>query len=238
MTQRGALVRFVSVSILALACSQSNATDCGSLPEQWDADGDGISDATERNNAAEQYHPFDPESCDRDPTVVVGEPHDGGIQGAINLKDVGVGYRHYRGGDPSDGDDWGSLALINCIEAIGRRWGDRRPRININDLSVNTGGRFSPHRSHQNGLDVDVRYVRNDGADGPLDLELTPDLHDADATREMLEAFFAACPVHVVFADLDSLGFKPGDARVRHANGHSNHFHVRLAAQERTGDER
>ncbi len=44
------------------------------------------------------------------------------------------------------------------------------PRINVLDISRQGGGPFLPHGSHQNGLDVDIRYVRNDGQDGPLDL--------------------------------------------------------------------
>jgi hypothetical protein len=206
--------------------------DCGRIAA-WDREGDGLSDTIEENNARAGYAALDPEDCDRDPSRVEGEPYRGRIASALNLSDRGAGYRHFRGGDPVDGDDWGSLALVDCLERVGRSFEASGRRVNVNDLSRRAGGRFPPHRSHQNGLDVDVRYVRQDGADAPLDLRFDPDEFDASATQQLFRLFVEHCPVRVILADVDRLGFGTAELGVPpgtllFAPGHSNHFHVRL----------
>ena len=215
-----------------IAPEGSQDVDCGAVAA-WDTDGDGLSDSIERNNADEGYHPFDPAACDEDPTRPQGSWHGGTIDGAVNLTDRGAGYRHYRNSDPVDGDDWGTLELIRCIEAVGRGWQPSGRRLNVGDLSLRPGGPFIPHRSHQNGLDVDLRYARKDGRDHPLDLRYHPEDHDIDATRELLRLFLERCEVLFILVDSERIGFAaedlgPGHQALRHAPGHSNHFHVRL----------
>jgi murein endopeptidase len=205
---------------------------CGPV-EPWDGDGDKVSNATEENNAESGYLPFSPFQCDADPSHPVGTFYAGGLDKGVNLTDRGSGYRHLRGTDPVDGDDWGSLALISCIETVGRAWEATGRRINVNDLSQRPGGRFRPHRSHQNGLDADLRYVRKDGQDAPLDLRRNPELYDPVATQELLRLFLSHCDVNVFFSDTGRLGFADQDLDadrqvLTYAPGHSNHFHLRL----------
>ncbi len=40
--------------------------------------------------------------------------------------------------------------------------------MQINDISKHGGGRFC-HHNHQNGLEADIRYVRNDGKEDAVD---------------------------------------------------------------------
>jgi hypothetical protein len=200
---------------------------CGTV-EPWDGDGDAVSDPTEQNNPA-----FDRFACDTDPSRPEGTFYSGRLDGGVNLTDRGPGYRHLRGSDAVDSDDWASLALVNCIESVGRAWEASGRRINVNDLSQRPGGRFRPHRSHQNGLDADLRYVRKDGADAPLDLRRAPEAYDAAATQELLRLFLRHCDVALFFADVDRLGFADSDLAsdrdvLAYAPGHSNHFHLRL----------
>ncbi len=206
----------------------------------WDEDGDGISDTIERNNSESGYVPFQLPGCDTDPSRPGGSYYAGRLDGSVNLKDRGTGYVHNRGGDPVDADDWGSLALLACLETVGREWEATGRELNVNDLSQRGGGRFRPHRSHQNGLDVDLRYVRRDGKSHPLDIRRDPEAYDADATQALMKLILDHCNVNVIFADVDRLGFDSrqlGSERqvLAYAPGHSNHFHLRLNAPSAAG---
>lgn len=202
--------------------------DCGAV-QPWDVDGDGISDRVERNNSA--FHGFDSTRCDRDPSAATGQPAGGALLRGVNLVDEGDGYVHLRGTDPVDTDDWATLALVNCLEAVGREAKTLDVRLTVNDLSRRPGGRFQPHRSHQNGLDVDVRYVRRDGRVAPLDIRQSPGAYDAVLTQALMQSFIRQCDVSVIFADLPSLNFTNDEVDrpvLVQAPGHTNHFHVRL----------
>ncbi len=213
------------------------APDCGNQ-RPWDADGDGLSDAVESNNAGEGYHDFRSDRCEDDPSRPMGSWYEGHLEAGINLSDRGTGYLHNRGSDAIDSDDWGALTMVSCLETTGRAFEDTGLRINVNDLSRRRGRHFPPHRSHRNGLDADLRYVRLDGKDAPLDLRFHPEAYDAEATQELMRLLVELCPVEVIFVDLERLGFDGntlnrhasgrGQHLLRHASGHSNHFHLRL----------
>ncbi|MEO1234135.1 MAG: penicillin-insensitive murein endopeptidase [Myxococcota bacterium] len=201
--------------------------DCGER-RSFDSDGDGISNPVERNNGQNRYADLANGRCDPDPSRSTGRPHAGAIEGGLNLPDVGPGYRHFRGSDPVDHDDWGSLALLTCIESVGRALRRQNIRLDIGDLSLRGGGRFPPHASHQNGRDVDLRYIRKDRRLSPLDLRFQPDEYDPGATRDMIETFFEKCNVELMFADVERLRFDVRDRPILPAAGHSNHLHVRI----------
>jgi hypothetical protein len=55
---------------------------------------------------------------------------------------------------------------LRSVRTVGARWQGLHPtgpRIEIRDISKPGGGPFSPHKSHQVGLDVDIRILRKDG---------------------------------------------------------------------------
>lgn len=203
--------------------------NCGRLTP-YDTDGDGISDPVENNNGSNNYADLKTGRCDRDPSGAQGKPAGGGLKGSLNLPDTGDGYRHYYGTDSVDTDDWGTLKMLSCIEAVGRAVKDRGIRMGVGDLSIRGGGPFPPHRSHQNGLDADLRYVRRDRKHIPLDLRFEPEAYDLPATKTVFEAFFEVCNVEVMFVDTDRIGFTVDgqETRIIHVGGHSNHFHVRI----------
>jgi len=105
----------------------------------------------------------------------------GQLINGVLLPTEGVGYRHDFGADPYNSDNAGILTLINLLEDIGREWFLRHPegpRIVYLDLSRPGGGQFmdiggqSPeqfHAAHQNGLDVNVRYMRKDKSENLFD---------------------------------------------------------------------
>lgn len=205
------------------------AVTCGQV-DPWDSDGDGISDLIELNNGMAVG------ACDVDRSVVGGTYSNGSLANAFNLPDRGPGYIHFRGGDPVDRDDWASFAVIRCLESVGREWASSDLRVNVGDLSLQPGGRFVPHGSHQNGLDLDVRYVRRDDENAPLDLRWQSEHYDPIATRELMDTFIRRCPVQLIFVDTTAVDFTNEDLAAPvliHAQGHSNHFHVRLKKSSR-----
>ncbi len=204
--------------------------DCGGPRTSFDSDGDGISDPVERNNGENSYADLATGRCDRDPSRPVGPPNNGRIEGALNLPDSGSGYRHYLGTDRVDTDDWGTLTILGCVEAVGREMARQGVDIGVGDLSLREGGAFPPHVSHQNGLDADLRYVRRDRQHRPLDLRFQPDEYDLEATQAVFETFFRLCDVQVIFVDIDRIGFVVSgqEDRLVHVSGHANHYHVRV----------
>lgn len=156
-----------------------------------------------------------------------GRHEHGSLSGDSSLPDEGPGYYHYYGKDPvPDTDDWAcSDWLIAKIQLIGRRW-NRSPRIGIGDLSLPGGGYFKGHGSHQNGLDVDVRYFGSH--EGPLDLttESGRRLYDRQATQELIDIFCATDPI-VIYVDQKA---RLDGSCVQSRSRHHNHFHVRYAA--------
>lgn len=203
--------------------------NCG--PRQnFDSDGDGISNPVEDTNSARRYANLQTGRCDEDPTEPHGRPNSGRITGALNLPDTGRGYLHFLGTDREDTDDWGTLETLTCIESVGRRLRSRNILLNIGDISLRGGGRFPPHASHQNGLDIDLRYIRKDRQSRPLDLRFEPQAYDASATKRVIDTFLEVCPVRLIFIDSDRVQFPLEDPRIFHADGHSNHVHVRLEA--------
>ena len=203
--------------------------DCGARTP-FDSDGDRISDPVERNNSVNNYADLKTGRCDDDPSRPVGKPSGGDLTGGLNLPDRGSGYRHYLGTDRVDTDDWGTLAMLGCLEAVGRAVEPLGISMGVGDLSLRSGGSFPPHLSHQNGLDVDMRYVRRDRQQIPLDLRFQPEEYDVAATKAVFEAFFSECNVEVIFVDIDRIDFtiEGQEERIVHVNGHSNHYHVRI----------
>ena len=237
-TSSGTPPAWAGATLLVLACCRISGVDPGGPPSpvncgnmsSFDTDGDGISDPVERNNKENNYADLEIGRCDDDPSRPIGPPDNGDLQGGLNLPDRGTGYRHFLGTDAIDEDDWGTLQILGCLEAVGRAVEGMGIQLGVGDISLRFGGAFPPHASHQNGLDADLRYVRKDRQNSPLDLRFQLDEYDAEATKVVFEAFFLLCPVDVMFVDLDRIGFSVSgrDDQLVHVRGHSNHFHVRV----------
>jgi hypothetical protein len=97
------------------------------------------------------------------------------------------------------------------------------PRVVVGDLSRKGGGPLDQHSSHQNGLDVDVYYPREDGvlahprSVGEVDWRLAQDLVDR----------FVAAGAQYVFVGYSTPLRGPGGV-VQPWPHHDNHMHVRL----------
>ena len=162
-----------------------------------------------------------------EPCIHHGTYSNGSLTGDSSLPNQGVGYYHDPGEDRPDTDDWAcSHWLIARIQMVGQQW-NRSPRVGILDLSLMGGGRFPPHKSHQNGLDVDVRYVGNGGYEGPIAFGSPSErMYDMDGTQRLVDIF---CKTGAVRIYVDSRARLSGSC-IRHESGHHNHFHVRYPA--------
>ena len=206
----------------------------------YDRDCDSISDAVELNSAND-YLNLDVNLIDQNPTLARGGPCDGWITKALNMVNTGTGYYHYNIDPPGDIDDWGVLRLIYMIERASRAWtinNGTALRVGIGDLSLKEGGLFPPHSCHQNGLEVDIRYVRNDGKEDPLNLNSVDSIYyDEDATIRLVHHLIAYGNADSIYVDtlhtnLNHLGF----SFIAHKSGHSDHFHTRIEDPDGTAN--
>lgn len=112
----------------------------------------------------------------------IGYYSDGRQQDASTISMQGEGYikifqhRHNSFGAPS---------MIAALEAVAKQLKSKYPakdRIQIADLSSKQGGFLEGHGSHQNGLDVDIAFIRMDQT------EQAPN-YDQNATSGFKEVF-------------------------------------------------
>jgi len=226
----------------------------------WDVDCDAISDRTELN-PTNSHHGFRVNIRDPNPSIARGTPEgsDGALEGGIDLAtpDNGngyyeSGYYEYQSGDVVNTDHWGTLALVNTIEKVGRSWWgsyDGRepecwfdidsPRFGVGDMSLQAGGSWKPdHDTHRNGRDVDVRYIRSsgtrEGENATLNIVDFPAEWDAPISTDLVFCFgatpSAGAQVEVVLVSYvfyDRLATPPVWLR-RRATDHADHFHVRI----------
>ncbi|NEX22668.1 penicillin-insensitive murein endopeptidase [Thiorhodococcus mannitoliphagus] len=182
-------------------------------------------------------------------TEVIGGPANGCIGGAETLSKTGPGYvsvRRYRN------RYYGHPDLLSFIQDLG--WAQQRSSgglVMIGDLSQPRGGRMSSsHRSHQNGLDVDIWMTLVSSpaeASRLMDHRSDPQTmvapggrsvsgHWGTAQRTLIETAARHPRVDRIFVNpaikRDLCQTAQGDRlwlrKIRPWQGHAAHFHVRL----------
>ena len=137
----------------------------------------------------------------------------------------GKGFTTYRR-EPGGADQFGRASTIRAILALGEAWAEKgaRPRIQIGDISRRGGGPMAPHKSHQKGVDVDMRPIRNDGLEAGVRWD-SP-LYSRTLTRELAQMIRANNPgVKIFFNDKTLIA----EGLTHHLAKHDDHFHVRFA---------
>jgi len=122
----------------------------------------------------------------------------------------------------------------------------KAPPLRVNQLSSREGGYLRPHKSHQNGRDVDLGFyyptaepVRVREREKHIDLELNWALLKALAIHTDVQMILVDKRVQKVIYDfalskgenkdwLDSLFNAGAKSIVKHAKRHRDHFHVRF----------
>jgi murein endopeptidase len=166
----------------------------------------------------------------------VGLPHAGGLEAGVRLPREGAHFftwdpiRHQR--PNRTWRRWGTDDLVRVTLGVIRDYAaahPRAPRVAVGDLSRPRGGDFGPefglpgHVSHQNGLDVDLYYPRQDRHEvapesvDQIDLRLSQDLVDR----------FVEAGAESIFVGPNTGLTGPPDVVTPLVN-HDNHLHVRL----------
>ena len=176
----------------------------------------------------------------------VGLPHRGALIAGVQLPAEGANYFTF---DPVLGEapnrEWRRWAADSTIRRLLEIVADYRaanpdaPRVGIGDLSRPEGGAFGRrfgglgHASHQNGLDIDLYYPRDDG------LELPPESVsqiNRELSADLIRRFVEAGAVYVFVGPRTKLRFGPNRI-VQKLIHHDDHMHVRFRARRggRTG---
>lgn len=179
----------------------------------------------------------------------VGRPDRGRLLDGIELPDSPLYTRKH----PTSGL-WGSshtvLQIHRALAGFRHHYGFEGEVV-IGAISRRRGGRFSPHRSHQSGRDIDIRlptWPSLSGRHPPREDEI-----DWYATWGLIKSFIDTGEVDTIFLDVSrhrnlyeaarTMGETPqsleavikwpqwsGRSRpvVRHSKGHDTHIHVRI----------
>jgi murein endopeptidase len=127
---------------------------------------------------------------------------------------------------------WGTDRLVRTVLRVAAEYAaahPNAPRLVVGDLSRPHGGEFGRryggqgHRSHQNGLDVDVYYPRRDGR------ELAPrrvGQVDRALAQDLVERFVRAGARYVFVGP--HTGLRGPRKVVQPLWNHDDHLHVRL----------
>ncbi|MCB1155612.1 penicillin-insensitive murein endopeptidase, partial [bacterium] len=91
------------------------------------------------------------------PATAVGEAKDGRLLYPVAMTpSPGIYLRN-------PDESWTTSEVIVALRAAAKRVRDELPGgfdLVLGDFSLRKGGRFRPHSTHQNGLDVDLRYYQ------------------------------------------------------------------------------
>lgn len=94
----------------------------------------------------------------------------------------------------------------------------------IGDVSFKFGGAMSPHSTHKEGRNVDLRPCRIDKAQLPVRYDAKKD-YDQVKTKILIELFLANSNVEkILFNDPEIRKL----SRVSYCDGHNDHFHITM----------
>jgi hypothetical protein len=167
-----------------------------------------------------------------------GTTTNGSLAGGDKLGEgTGPGRYHYHGSDPVGYEDTWAVPeyLTQTIKDVGASWSQSYPNgplMGTGDMSDFAGGQMDIHTQHQNGLDVDVRYVRTDLLQQGLDLSTQYSSYDKTKTIALLQTWANTGRVAKIYvgseANISSSDITGAQIVVDSGGGHANHFHVEL----------
>lgn len=120
--------------------------------------------------------------------------------------------------------------LLSLIFYIEREWSAMEERkFGIGNISIAGGVPYDKHRSHQKGIEMDVRPVRKDKLVGQAArVSRFDQAYDREATTKLIGLFVQHPMVKIAFFNDDKIQQALGGARVRSLRNHDDHFHVEI----------
>jgi peptidoglycan hydrolase-like protein with peptidoglycan-binding domain len=121
----------------------------------------------------------------------------------------------------SVGGTWGTSGTVATLELVAGKWQaeGHSARIGVDDISLPHGEPFPPHAGHRIGQDVDIRLMRTDGQELPLD-SYQDAAYSRQLTQHLVDLFWSTGEVsYILFNDPNVRGVQPWE-------GHDNHLHV------------
>lgn len=159
-----------------------------------------------------------------------GKFANGAVTGAFGYLFNCVAHRCYELRNPEGGmlsfygtpagSHFGQPSTLSSLYDVEWRWSGagETARIEVGNISLEYGG-HPDHRTHQDGLDVDIRPMRSGGS-GPLTWRSSN--YDRAATQRFVDTIRATSPnATIYFNDPKIRGVQP-------FSGHNNHLHVRF----------
>ena len=179
-----------------------------------------------------------------------GLANNGSLAGGIQMQS-GPGYV-IRNPKRSYGTALTVSLIMDAMQAYKDKF-PKAPRFMIGDLSLEHGGKLTPHLSHQSGRDVDISYIHTSNKEELRFQHMTKTTLDVEKNWFVLEYFLKSGKVQYIFVDYDLQavfynyakargysdaqlktmiqypnGKKSYHAIMRHSKGHADHFHVRF----------
>lgn len=123
--------------------------------------------------------------------------------------------------------NWGTAAAIGQMEAAAASFrATGHGRVAVGDIGREHGGDIAGHQTHEVGLDVDVRPIRDAENQCTWGTNWRYASYDRTATRALIKAIRATAPGHVklIFFN-DPVLIREG--LTRWFSGHDDHIHIR-----------
>jgi hypothetical protein len=149
------------------------------------------------------------------------------LQGKLKVKKEGFiilpqasgnGYYPYSTMDRQYGTPATVAALIDICKEFTTTYATLQ--VGIGDMSFANGAKMSPHVTHRNGRNADIRPLRTDGKMLPVDI--FSDKYSRDYTEALVQVIRAHTNFHsLLFNDANIKGVTRWD-------GHDNHLHVTM----------
>ncbi len=184
------------------------------------------------------------------PSETHGRPQLGKLVNGEQLKS-GPGYR-VRNAKKAWGANHVITHLMTCLPKVKKAFRRMHPVV-IGDISRQHGGKFPPHRSHQNGLDVDLSYIHKGIRKLKNFKRATRENLDIAKTWFMIDTFLKTDAIEYMFVDYrlqellykharnkgyskrklkETFQYPRGRGRtkgiIRHSPSHKNHIHIRF----------
>ncbi|WP_374584482.1 hypothetical protein [Pseudoduganella sp.] len=150
------------------------------------------------------------------------QPHDSRSYFMLPQAPEEAGY-YVHGTPPNGGGQYAHPAMMTMILFVEREWANIDSRkFGVGNISLANGPEYKKHKSHKNGLQVDIRPIRKDGRHEAVYWYQTDD-YDQVATGKLIALFHAYPGVHrILFNDRHASPF------VTPFKDHDHHFHVEL----------